>query len=776
MEKGRLELIKTKKGNFAVNIILENGRKMSLSDFKLRDNSLNNKEVEIMRENGRVVSMVCEGREIYSQKSSHDNRSYKQENKRMFGRNNPEKDKDFDSNKNRDIYSRAPYNFIPLNRTVVSVEKIPEFDRYYTENRFTGYIDIEIEAKTPLYIRDALTNEEYIEKLKIEEQNRKENKKRQYINPDFFSPGGIPRIPGSSLRGMIRTMVEIMSFGKFGFFEDKRLYYRAVGDTSRLGIDYRNKMVDTKNNYFPKIKAGILRSKGSNKYEILPSKVINGTQIYRINFDKKTGIIDGTDEFRLGDFEFREIYFNPVDPKDHTHYRIDRRTNARIPYQLRYAKLTSVSLTQNNSHPNRGYIISSGHMDKKHMHWVINEADTSKKPIEVDEYIITLYKNDKNREAKSLVDMLEDKENSKHEVPCFYLTNEKDEIIFFGHTGMFRLAYEKTIGDHIPPELKNPNITDIAEAIFGNEKTHAGRVFFEDAYIDEKHKYELKDAIIPKILSDPKPTCFQHYLEQSEENLDKHPKNLAHYNTEGAVIRGYKLYWHRDAKYYEEEEISYDIAEFNRLLNDFGKTKEDFSEFIIDENNGKIKISLKKKMPDDIKEIIIKSIGEYENQHTVFKRIEKGAIFRGRIRFENLSEVELGALLFALDLPEGLAHKIGMGKPLGLGSVKIKPQLYLSDRSKRYSDLLVEWDGLSEENAKIAKIKKEFEDYVLKNLNEKLPSLWDNTRMKEFRIMLNFDKKPENEKTRYMLIKNDKDENEFKYRNVLPKPSEVIED
>jgi len=38
---------------------------------------------------------------------------------------------------------------------------------------------------------------------------------------------------------MTRTMVEIVSFGKFGFFDDKRLYFRAVADTSSLGEDSR---------------------------------------------------------------------------------------------------------------------------------------------------------------------------------------------------------------------------------------------------------------------------------------------------------------------------------------------------------------------------------------------------------------------------------------------------------------------------------------------------------------------------------------------------------
>lgn len=44
----------------------------------------------------------------------------------------------------------------------------------------------------------------------------------------------------------------------------------------------------------------------------------------------------------------------------------------------------------------------------------------------------------------------------------------------------------------------------------------------------------------------------------------------------------------------------------------------------------------------------------------------------GCLRFLNLGEVELADLLYALVLEEHLAHKLGFGKPLGLGSLRIK--------------------------------------------------------------------------------------------------------
>lgn len=664
------------------------------------------------------------------------------------------KNQGFNSPKsNQDIYSKAPYNFVPLNEKVVIVDKIPDFDKYHPD-RYTGYIDIEIEALTPLYIRDTLTEQEYKEKIEIEKEGK------QYINPDFFSPGGLPRIPGSSLRGMIRTMVEIMSFGKFGFFEDLRLYYRAL-DISKLGEDYRNKMADTKNYNFPKFKAGLLRKNEQNKYEILPSKKIKGTQIYRINFDKKTGIIDGTRDFKLEEFEFKTIYFNPTPPEDHLHKRIDKRTKEEIPYKLRYAKLTSISLTEDESHPNKGYIISSGHVDKKHMHWVINEPDELSQPIEIDEDVVNSYKNDKQRKAPDLIKKL----NEVDQIPCFYLTDPDGRIIFFGHTGYFRLAYDRTIGDHIPSSLKNQNIIDIAEAIFGNEKQYSSRVFFEDAYLSENSAKEIYPPTIPKILSSPKPTCFQHYLEQKPENLKDHPKNLAHYNSDNP-IRGYKIYWHRSGNNYKAEEISYDEKEFEALLKEFKESSAELEKFIIEKKSKKIKLNLRN-MPQSLKEIIIQSIGNYESQHTLLKVINRGSKFYGRIRFENLSNVELGALLFALDLPKGLAHKIGMGKPLGLGSIKITPRLYLSNRRERYENLTSEWDGMIEETKKIPEFKDAFEGYVLKSMKENKHSLWDLERMRQLRKMLNFENKPSDEKTEYL------DLTEFRKRKVLPKPTEI---
>lgn len=60
--------------------------------------------------------------------------------------------------------------------------------------------------------------------------------------------------------------------------------------------------------------------------------------------------------------------------------------------------------------------------------------------------------------------------------------------------------------------------------------------------------------------------------------------------------------------------------------------------------------------------------------------------FHFRVDFTGLEEDEFSALLLAIALEEKMRHKIGYGKPLGLGSVYLQPTaLTLVDYSKRYT-------------------------------------------------------------------------------------------
>lgn len=690
IDKTKITFRKTIKGK---NEIYLEGINMVATNFNIPQ-ECDGEEVTVIRKEGKIIKIICQENEYVPEvkipKKEANTKQYQQ---------NQQNIKDMP-------VAKAPYNFVPLNNSVVEAEQIPDFDKYHSD-RYTGCIEIELKTLTPLYIRNS-------------DKDKDKDK-------EFFNVNGKYMISGSSLRGLIRTMVEIMSFGKFGFFNDERLYYRAVGDTSSLGKDYRGKLLDKNNNYNYKFKVGILK-KENNKYVIYPSKIIQDTQIYRINFKHVPSNI------RLSEFEFKEIYFKPEKSTNHTHYR--KSNNPRIPYQLNYALLNSVSLEQSNQHHQKGYIISSGGMNNKHMHWVINEEDTSQPLLILSEDVVNSYKNDKLRKKEfDLLSML----NEHKKVPCFYILNKKNEVEAFGHTGLFRLPYEKTIGEHIPKELKDANKTDLAEAIFGKESHWASRVFFEDAILIDNSEDSFYQPTSPKILSGPKPTTFQHYVEQPENATSE---NINHWNS-NANIRGYKLYWHRKTSNNLSDEYSWNEG---KVIND--------------------------------------------TQHTVIRPVKEQKTFTDRIRFENLSEVELGALLFALDLPANCAHKLGMGKPLGLGSVKISiKNLFISDRENSYKKLFENnsWFLPQKGNKTKDDFKVSFEQYVLQNLHEKDKSnakkLWDTPRMIKLQKLLdwsNTEISGWNEKTRYMEIEyknvTGKKENEFKKRPVLPSPTEYVKE
>ncbi|HOV21795.1 MAG TPA: TIGR03986 family CRISPR-associated RAMP protein [bacterium] len=645
----------------------------------------------------------------------------------------------------------APYNFIPINKKVVSAPELPDDFNKFHKNRLSGYIDIKIKTITPLFIRGE--------------------------GSEFFSINGKPKIPGSSLRGMIRTLIEIVSYSKFSFFDDKRLYYRAVGDPSSLGNTYRSKMIDFSSSnkigiiISPKMKAGWLVKK-NDKYYIRPAKTDSlGRQFYRINGNFITDKIFKVGPHVFNVFDYKKIWFEPPANKDY----LKKTFPSKKEVQLEYNRVNNISLSSQNSYK-EGCLIASGPLgNKKHYQWIINLPDNNE--MELEEEVVSNYENDKQRDER--INLLEMVKSPKYKegIPCFYITDNgsSNKIIAFGHTGFFRLPYEKTIKDHIKQE--NTDKIDFAEAIFGKENAWATRVFFEDANILNENNYLLEETS-PQILSEPKPTAFQHYLEQNSSST---PKDLKHWDDDDTDIRGYKLYWHRDNNNNWKGEIEFS----KRAFEEFFKERQDIDEILNEETRGDItrddknddKYKLNKFFDELDNSEFKKCLKEFalgceKSHYTIITPVKKGIEFQGRIRFENLTEEELGALLFVLDLPTNCYHKLGMAKPLGLGSVKITPELFLIEREERYSSLFDEkgWKLCEEKEGNIQEYKKKFEDYIKKQIDSSQSSLWEEERLKLLKIMLDWNNTKIPgwlDKTRYMDLE------EFKNRTVLEKPNET---
>lgn len=819
MEKAELDISKNKKGDFVVRVIFANANKSSMTVPKIDYPdiaSLHGKEVEVEKTGGPITKVIYDGKTLFSKSETPAQPHARDSQRRHSQSRNFNSPRNTHTQNNRAVNDRepafAPYNFVPLNETVVPAPEIPgeagcTFDRY-NDGKHTGYITLDITTRTPLYIRDTLTEVEMREKERIEKDPNK-----KYINPDFFSPGRKHRIPGSSLRGMIRTMAEIVSYGKFGFFEkDRKYHFRSFADRSRdLKDKYVKKMLcgDKKTGFSQKVSAGYLIKDGT-EYKIKPAQKINDCQFFRVEEDmvinkrilsermnKKVTKKDENgktitiyEDNKTYHFGFEKVRFIPGKP--------GRQTKHSVP--MYYAEVTDIcDKNQSLSNSFEGTIVHSGWMRGpskrnngrgKHLHWVIGPAMNS--AIDFFPGVIADYKNDTNRHGDA--DLLRYfKDNKNREVPCFY-REENGKVKSFGHTGIFRLAYERKLNDFLPKDMhrfREDKKTDITEAIFGNETTFAGRVFFEDANLCDGQSDIFMKENIPQILSAPKPTTFQHYLVQNTSKISPEfnergklsgYRGIKDYNDD-TFIRGNKLYWHKTGNAWQEKEITLSIADFQQILQQNHKRESDFDNAVTNDDKGHKKIVDLKKLPKGLKPVIFKAIGIYETQHTKITPVNSGKVFTGKIRFENLSDVELGAILFALQLPDGCWHKLGMGKPLGLGSVEITPKLFLSKRNARYDSLFAEWEKpipeSTSEGENIPHFKKKFAEYVLgiigqAKTDDPVKRLWEVDRMKELKTMLIFDKSRSDEKTtRYMQVKNEHGKNEFTERKILPRPSEV---
>ncbi|GFP37493.1 hypothetical protein HKBW3S44_01173, partial [Candidatus Hakubella thermalkaliphila] len=185
------------------------------------------------------------------------------------------------------------------------------------------------------------------------------------------------------------------------------------------------------------------------------------------------------------------------------------------------------------------------------------------------------------------------------------------------------------------------------------EQGIAGRVSFSVAWSEKT----LKDThpVPLKVLGSPKPQYYPFYL-RPDPSQNKDPStNVAYYTkaphslwaaTPG-TIRGRKFYLHHP-KAMTEEALEYIKRKEEELSPDKIETEEE----------------------ERWKNI-------YTHQNTTCAVLAKGAVFKGTIDFESLDDYELGMLLWALTISDDplnesqeYAHKLGMGKGIGLGSVR----------------------------------------------------------------------------------------------------------
>ncbi|EIM72577.1 hypothetical protein A3SI_19676 [Nitritalea halalkaliphila LW7] len=181
---------------------------------------------------------------------------------------------------------------------------------------------------------------------------------------------------------------------------------------------------------------------------------------------------------------------------------------------------------------------------------------------------------------------------------------------------MYKLPFKHRIQEIDPIKGYAFNEKDLAESIFGySEQGNSlkGRVFFGHALADLNTITCMKPRSV--ILGGPKASYFPFYLKQFKDNGEYFT-----YDDINAILRGFKRY--------------------------------------------------------PVKDVIIEpELGENQDVCSSFAPLDKGAIFKTKVRFHNLKSVEIGALLSAITFhhnADRYSHNIGLGKPFGYGRVKVQ--------------------------------------------------------------------------------------------------------
>lgn len=228
------------------------------------------------------------------------------------------------------------------------------------------------------------------------------------------------------------------------------------------------------------------------------------------------------------------------------------------------------------------------------------------------------------------------------------------EVRFLVPVSVPRVGYERTIGqlldpndltfcwdaEHLCPACRtfgwvHPQAEELDKH---KQAAYAGRVRFSHAYRSQRGEGEELDATL-SILSTPKPTTTRFYLHPNQgKPKDGLSDEKVGYDSAGQVLRGRKFYRHHGEKLNPQEYTS------------VGGQKSD-------------------------------------QNRTVHDIQPAGTTFQFSVDFENLAPVELGALLWSLEM-EGWHHRLGYAKPLGFGSAQITvTELAIIQPKARYQTL-----------------------------------------------------------------------------------------
>lgn len=517
---------------------------------------------------------------------------------------------------------KAPYNFVPLNKAVVTPYWAPFVSHDVPfEDGLCGEFEVVITAQSPIFVKDGIGQEEA--KAYFEDR-------RGQIKPFRFNHDAQGRffIPGSSTKGMVSNVLEVLSFGGILDRLSERKY--ALRDLSgKMKGQYLK-------NFTPdKIYCGWLQKVGEKKYQIedcgLPGRISHREIEENLGakfstYFSKGGRFDAKKDMEKSAQKKYQLFGDR--PLEHG-FRFDSDTqdgSGRDVYFIDHENKKKGTLVftgqpgyrQQVRDSRTGELIWTGH----HLEFVfwndiveVHELDGDKSVIK--DFFDAYYEYDKTQWSEDWKVWRRKLEEGER-IPVFFSKDNGGKVTHLGLSYLYKLPYKNAVQDAVK-KTQSKHGRDITETIFGyidKDGGLKGRVHFGHAY-GVNQPMEL-DTVC-EVLAGPKASYFPNYIRQDIGN--GRVKRYSTFMDDKPEISGWKRYpVHPGA-------------------------------------------TTKHNPPPKGNEKVV----------TRFKPLAAGAEFKLTVRYHNLKPIELGALLSALsfhDTPNTF-HSLGMGKPLGYGKVKL---------------------------------------------------------------------------------------------------------
>ncbi len=517
----------------------------------------------------------------------------------------------------------CPYNFIPL------PDPKDIYNPEWSENTYhdipfedgeSGEIQFTITAEDLIFIRNGNVLEH--------ENNSTDTSFSHYIDRDkkkkYF-------IPSTSIKGMLRNYIEILSRANFKIINDHRYSFRTIMSNNYIDDVYKLNTDEIKKN----IQCGYIKKQNDQfyiyscgtpyklRYPELENKYDSCNFSDHFNVDGKANLYSDF-KTRTAKYKYEkddllknktlEAKFKLL-PKNDINYH--NWTWKKQP--LKYVVLCH-DTEDNSNNSFYGEIVASGQpfyygkRNSKEAEYVFKgrKADVIKeggKPIKKEIVNNFLFINGDNDKARELEDWKFWKNKLNEGIPVFFLLDESGEVESFGLTFLYKQPNKYSVGN-LNQTLSNK--PDLAETIFGSvEESNQlkGRVFIGHAHASKVFECPQE---ISYTLSSPRSSFFPFYLNQNNP--------VTKYNTyeKKSTLRGFKKY--------------------------------PFRKNVIRTPN----------------------VGP-QNMINKMRPLEKDSEFICKIRFHNLLPAEIGALISGITTHNNLEykHSLGLGKPFGMGRVKL---------------------------------------------------------------------------------------------------------